>query len=129
MGKNIPEHRNREDVKQGRMAFANWLVEEGLQKVRLYIDEVNFNIWCCRSMGRSKIGTNARVIKTASKGSNINVIAMMNSTGLLKFKMYPKVSHVQVNAFLNEVIEEYPEFVVILDNAPAHARCGEVPLK
>ena len=53
----------------------------------------------------------------------------MNSTGLLKFKFFAKVNHVTVNNFIKEVSDENGEFILILDNAPAHARCTEVPLK
>ena len=40
----IPEHRNRNDVKHARAEYAQWLREDGLQHLRIYMDETNFNL-------------------------------------------------------------------------------------
>ena len=125
----IPEHRNRNDVKNARAEYAQWLREEGLQQLRIYLDETNFNLWCCRRKGRSKIGTSPRVMQTSSKGANVNIIAALTANGVLKFKIFPRVTHSQVNEFITEISVEGQRFVLILDNAPSHKRVSDVSLE
>ncbi|RAW22590.1 hypothetical protein PC110_g20972 [Phytophthora cactorum] len=47
-----------------------------------YVDETNFDLWCSRSRDRSLKGKRAVDKNTASKGSNIHVIACISEKGL-----------------------------------------------
>lgn len=126
-----PIDRNRADVKESRTHWANWLRSDGVQTARYYVDETNFNIWCSRSKGRSRVGTAASVSLPSSKGANINVIACMSNTGLLYFEFLPKVTHVQFNQFLEQCSDMINENTAcfIFDNAPAHRRAEEASLQ
>ncbi|EGZ04621.1 hypothetical protein PHYSODRAFT_343090 [Phytophthora sojae] len=48
-----------------------------------YVDETNFNLWRSRRRGRSLRGTRAVDRNTASKGSNIHVIACISEDGFV----------------------------------------------
>ena len=112
-----------------RAEYAQWLREDGLQHLRIYLDETNFNLWCCRRKGRSRVGSSPRVMQTSSKGANVNIIAAMTANGVLKFQIFPRVTHTQVNEFIREISAQGQRFVLILDNAPSHKRAYEIPLK
>ena len=126
-----PVDRNRQDVKEMRKEWTDWLRADGLTTARYYIDETNFNVWCARSQGRSRIGTPAILTTTASKGANLNILACMSNRGLLTYEFVNKVTHVQFNSFLekcSDLVDDSPA-TFIVDNAPAHRRMRECVLK
>ena len=94
----------------------------------IWTDETNFNLYCKRREGRSKIGTRASVIIPASKGANLHCIAAIKSSDLLLFSTRRGAFKADdcVNWF-QELIElcnerRIEEPTIIFDNAPAHCR-------
>ena len=64
---------------QNRVARKEFLTKllsyEAQQKTIIYLDETNFNVFCRRAYGRSKIGDRCRSVKPASKGHNLTIIS------------------------------------------------------
>ena len=54
----------------------------------VWVDETNFNLYCKRREGRSKVGTRASVLLPASKGANLHCIGAMTSTAIVKFSTH-----------------------------------------
>ena len=52
----IPLRRNCAEVKEQRREYGQWMIETGLQRHRIYIDESGFNLWTRRNYGRARIG-------------------------------------------------------------------------
>ena len=51
----------------------------------VWVDETNFNLYCKRSKGRSRIGTRASVVILASKGANLHCIGAMTTSAVVLF--------------------------------------------
>lgn len=54
--RDVPPQRNSQHVLDARFEYATWLLQEGVARPRIYVDECGFNIWTRRSMGRSPSG-------------------------------------------------------------------------
>lgn len=92
-----PVDRNRADVKEARKVYAAWLQNEGLQVMRYYVDETNYNIWCSRTFGRSQQGTTTIKSRTSTKGANVNIVACMSASSLLEGPQQGYVADVRVS--------------------------------
>lgn len=57
-----PANRNSVDVKNKRQEFANWILEEGVHRELIFIDEAGFNLWLKRTQGRSRVGERATYV-------------------------------------------------------------------
>jgi hypothetical protein len=57
----------------------------GAGKHIVYIDESNGNLFCTRTIGRSKVGQRATITLTGSKGPNVHMLAGLTELGLLNF--------------------------------------------
>ena len=129
-----PMERNTLSTKAKRADYATWLQQTGCSMLRLYIDETNYNIWCCRSFGRSKVATPCVNRLPSSKGPNLNILACCSSGGILKYQCHSKITWHVFNEFLIDcslqVADEQPgmEAVFIFDNAPIHRRAAEASL-
>ncbi len=64
---NVPERLDE------RMAFANWLMQDGLDLHKISIDEFGFNVWTSRSKGRAPQGERAVRIVEGQRGKNVTV--------------------------------------------------------
>lgn len=98
-----------------------------------YVDETNVNIWCSRSIGRSKRGTRACVVDTASRGANMHVIACISADGLMYWErrfgnyrapdckrfLWRQMDHMKTQVSLADA-------VIFMDNAPAHSGVEDV---
>ena len=98
----------------------------------IWIDETNFNLYCKRRAGRSKIGTRASVLLPASKGANLHCIGAMATGQIVRFttKRGAFKSGDCVEWF-QSLIEDCqtagitdPTFII--DNAPAHVRIDQL---
>lgn len=129
-----PIERNRQDVKEKRVDFVNWLGNSGTTKLRIYIDETNYNIWCSTSFGRSKISTPCIRSLPSSRGANLNVLASISVNGLLLYECYPRLTWSLFNEFLEKCSQKIHleqtaiEAVFIFDNAPIHKRASAANL-
>ena len=80
----VSAKRNSYRVKD-ELAFANWLVKEGLNYELIFIDESGLNLWTCRTRGRARIGEPAIRIVAGRRGRNLTVtFSVSNERGLLK---------------------------------------------
>ena len=98
----------------------------------VWVDETNFNLYCKRNQGRSKVGTRASVILPSSKGANLHIIGAMTSTQLLltstRRGSFKRQDCLQ---WFRELIDacrqngiDHPTFII--DNAPAHNNLEEL---
>ena len=131
---NQPAERNRNDVKEKRHDFADWLEKCGPGILRMYLDETNYNIWCARSFGRSRKGLPCVWSMPSSRGANLNIIACMSNTGILMHECHNRIDWGTFNQFLHQcsrkIHEQQPStrVVFLFDNAPIHNRAGEAEL-
>ena len=131
---NQPAERNHLRVKEQRKEYAIWLQSTGVSLLRLYIDETNYNIWCARSSGRSKVNHPCIRKVPSTRGANLNVLACMSSTGILRYECHSKITTNVFNEFLascsNIIASEQlgMQAVFIFDNAPVHKRASEAQL-
>jgi transposase len=131
----IPEGVNTLINKQLRRDYvANLLQAIAVNKVIIFVDETNFNIFCRRSTGRSLRGTRAVVKLPNSKGPNLHLIGAIASNGFMywerrrgsfkkpEFKTWFRhCLHAAIATGL-----QLPNIVIVLDNAPAHSNAEEV---
>lgn len=98
----------------------------------IWVDETNFNLYCKRREGRSRIGTRASIILPASKGANLHCIGAMTASSMVNFTTrrgaFKSGDCVQ---WFQELIEAcnrqgINEPTFIIDNAPAHCRLEEI---
>jgi len=52
----VPADRNRPDVIQKRLDYANWFMGHAVVNHSVFIDECGFNIWTARTHGRARRG-------------------------------------------------------------------------
>ena len=55
----VPADRNRPDVIQKRLDYANWFMGHAVVNHTVFIDERGYNIWTSRSQGRARRGQRA----------------------------------------------------------------------
>lgn len=97
-------------------------------RTMIWIDETNFNLFCRRNEGRSKIGSRASVVLPSCKGANLHCIGAMTDSRIIHFTTrrgaFKAENCIQwfedlLEACANQGIDQ-PTFII--DNAPAHAR-------
>lgn len=130
-----PTERNTESTKTKRAEYAAWLQQTGSSVLRLYIDETNYNIWCCRTFGRAKIAQSPIRKLPSSRGPNLNILACFSAAGILRYECHSRVTYHIFNNFLaacSQMIHEQQqpgtEAVFLFDNAPIHRRANDTTL-
>ena len=122
-----PSERNSDRVLGMRRDYAQWMLAEGMNQDRIYIDECGFNIWTRRNYGRAKVGD--RVIH-GQRGRNANVIcAISNRCGILYHEVhFGAVNKERFSSFMRtiELLLEGSNCVIIMDNAPIYGRMDEI---
>ena len=81
----IPVTMNSQGNKIKRSEYVEQLneyVSSGHQIV--WMDETNFNLFCRRNKGRSRVGNRAILTLPAARGQNIHLIRAISMTGVLK---------------------------------------------
>ncbi|KAG7172342.1 putative DDE superfamily endonuclease domain-containing protein 51 [Homarus americanus] len=122
---NVPANRNSEDVKAARVAFAQYMCEDGIHQPLVYVDETGYNLYTCRTYGRAPRGQPVNRIVAGQRGSNVTLIAAIyNLAGLFYYEIH-------VTSVTKEVLKNFvtslesvlgPEAsVILMDNAPCHA--------
>lgn len=119
---------NHEDNKVKRREYVEKILQSRANgRSLVWIDESNFNLYCRRKEGRSKIGHRAHVIVPASKGTNLHCIGAMSSTQIISFE-HRRGSYKaeDCKAWFRRLIQTCnnngilrPTFII--DNAPVHA--------
>lgn len=128
---------NNEQNRLKRKEFVTKLLEyESGHKKVIYLDETNYNVFCRRAYGRSKIGERTRSVRPASKGHNLTIVAALSAAGVLHWS-YHRGSFRKINFkewmvdLLNKITHErqwsLDEIVVVIDNAPVHSGIENTP--
>lgn len=120
---------NKEENKEKRAAYMEQFFNARSEgRTPIWVDETNFNLYCKRKEGRSRIGTRASVILPASKGANLHCIGAMSSSQLVLFTTkrgaFKAADCVQWFRDLAETCAQQgiAEPTFIIDNAPVHCR-------
>ena len=124
---------NREENKKKRSAYIEKLFRARSEgRTIVWIDETNFNLYCRRREGRSRIGSRASIVLPASKGANLHCIGAMTSTTVVLFTTHRGAfKSPDCLSWMQELIDQccilgihHPTFVI--DNAPVHSRLEEL---
>ena len=125
---------NKNENKAKRAEYMNLFFENRAEgRTIVWVDETNFNLYCKRKKGRSKIGTRASVVIPASKGANLHCIGAMTTSAVVYFSTKRGSFKAEdcLQWFRDLVAEchnqgiENPTFVV--DNSPNHCRLENIP--
>ena len=129
LARDIPSERNSDRVKSHRKNFSEWMVNGGLARHRIYVDETGYNLWTRRSYGRSAVGDRVNRIVGGQRGRNCTVIAAVSDqVGLLyhEVHMMSVTKQVFANYIFNlKIILGAEPAVIILDNAPCHSNIDQ----
>lgn len=129
----VVDNMNKEENKTKRATYIEHLLQHRSEgRTLIWTDETNFNLYCKRSQGRSRIGTRASVVLPASKGANLHCIGPITSGSLLLFttrrgafksdaclECFRELARTCQNTGI-----EHPTFII--DNAPAHCKVESI---
>ncbi|KAG7168394.1 putative DDE superfamily endonuclease domain-containing protein 1 [Homarus americanus] len=122
---NVSANRNSEEMKAARVAFAQYMYEDGIHQHCVYVDETGYNLYTCRTYGRAPWGQRVNRIVAGQRGSKVTLIAAIsNLVGLFYYEIHVKsVTKEVFKNFMTSLDSVLgPEAAVILmDNAPCHA--------
>lgn len=127
--RNIPLNRNSESVKTARVAFANYMYDDGIHQHRVYIDETGYNLYTARTYGRARRGERVNRMVAGQRGNNVTLIAAVsNVAGMFYHEIH--VTSVTKEIFGNFMtslcaVLGPEEAVFFMDNAPCHADVDE----
>ncbi|KAG6612697.1 Replication protein A 70 kDa DNA-binding subunit, partial [Phytophthora cinnamomi] len=127
-------YRNLERNKLLRRDYVvNLLAYKAAGKTIFYVDETNFNLWCSRRRCRSLKGKRAVDKNTASKGSNIHVIACISKNGLAySERRFGSFTSDKCNEFMRRLLRHISlttplhDVVIVADNAPCYTNVEDV---
>jgi hypothetical protein len=117
-------------VKAERRDFFEWLMNDGLQRNLVYMDETGFNVWTARTRGRARRGEAAVRIVEGQRGRNLTVILAVSPTlGLVHHAIHERTVRADsIGDFVSELEEllasEEPH-ILLCDNAPAHTNIDD----
>lgn len=126
----IPIQWNTPERKLERREYADWLLGEGLNKHKVFIDEFGINLWTARTKGRALRGLRAVNIVNGQLGKNLTIVlAVSSDIGLVHSSCISGgITKELFSDFLIETAElvnfHNADSVFILDNARAH---GDLP--
>jgi transposase len=106
----------------------------GAEKHIVYIDESNVNLFCTRTIGRSKVGQRATITLPGSKGPNVHMLAGLTQQGLVNFtRRRGAYHHGDANEWMKELLDELFKqgfsgegVALVIDNAPCHSRVEQI---
>ena len=81
----VPADRNRPDVIQKRLDYANWFIGHAVVNHSVFIDECGYNIWTSRSHRRARRGEQAYRQVCGQRGRNVTVTMAISPTNGLIF--------------------------------------------
>lgn len=110
----------------------NNYIQQGKQIV--WIDETNFNLFCRRSRGRSRVGNRAVQMLPASRGPNIHLIGGISAAGIVTMdRRRGSFNAAAANEWILHLLQQWEnggnqlaDLVIVCDNAPCHSRLEEV---
>lgn len=110
----------------------NSLIRNGKQVV--WMDETNFNLFCKRTRGRSRVGSRAVAKIPNSRGPNVHLIGRISSTGviLMERKRGPFKSQ-DAGEWLTSLLSRwenlgnrFEDLAVVSDNAPCRSQLESI---
>jgi transposase len=130
----IPETMNSIFNKERRREYLmtiNQFIRNGKDVV--WMDETNFNLFCRRTLGRSRAGTRAVKSLPASRGPNVHVIGAMSCDGIVKMTIRRgSFRNQDCNSWIQELLVSWGNsgkntnnLVIVCDNAPCHSRLSQ----
>lgn len=126
-----PANRNSARVKNLRLQYAVWLMEEGVNSNLIFIDEIGCNMWTRRSYGRAIRGRPCYRVVGNQRGQNQTMCMAINKDeGLIHFELLNgSMTSERFSQFLLNMSHavDNREFTIILDNARPHHGEVEVP--
>lgn len=129
----VMQNMNSEINKTKRREYLETLLDaRSTGRTLIWTDETNFNLYCKRSEGRSRIGQRASVLLPSSKGANLHCIGAMTCSKVVLFTVRRGSYNAEdCKQWFQQLIEEChlqglqnPTFIV--DNAPAHSRLEDL---
>ena len=105
------------------------MIETGLQRHRIYIDETGFNLWTRRTYGRARIGERVNRIVVGQKGRDVTVIAAISDlVGVVYHEVHtvPVTKEIFVHFItsLSAILGE-ENAILLMDIAPVHSGIQE----
>ena len=138
LSRDVPSYRNRMDVKTDRQNYANWLMSEEVNSLKVFVDEFGVNIHTKRSFGRSTRETRAYRTLSDQAGANVTVCLGVCATyGLVFYEIncggmtMGRFSSLLENCCGNVIAENAAHRLgfVIFDTAPAHPNVGNLDVE
>ena len=123
MSRDCPQERNSQRVLNNRREHAQWMLQEGLNKHRIYVDEAGYNFLSKWTYGRGPLGERVNHLVAGQRGRNATFIcAISDRLGIIYHEIL--FQRITKNVFNNlmpslDGILGY-EDAVIMDNAPIH---------
>ncbi|VEN35781.1 unnamed protein product, partial [Callosobruchus maculatus] len=122
-----PISMNSEENKRKRAEYVtalNRYIELGKQIV--WIDETNFNLFCRRTRGRSRVGVRAVQHLPAARGPNVHLIGAISPAGVVTMeRRRGSFSSDSANIWITNLLQrwqdmgnEVGDLVIVCDNAP-----------
>lgn len=126
ISKSVTVNWNHEEVKIQRQDFANWMMESGMGRERIYIDECGFNMHTRRSQGRSLVGIPAVRVLGGQCGQNLTFcLAASPRHGILHYVFVEGgMKNDRFQDFLMELstlMGDTNDVCFIFDNARCHS--------
>ena len=98
----------------------------------IWVDETNYNLYCRRKQGGSKIGSRSSALLPSSKEANLHCIGAMSDSRMVLFTTRRGAfKAADFNSWVEDLIASFANQgidapTLIIDNAPAHARMEEI---
>ena len=121
----VPADRNRRDVIQKRLDYANWFMGHAVVNHSVFIDECGYNIWTARTHGRARRGERAYRQVCGERGRNVTVTRAISPTNGLVFHStcIGGMNAQRFDDFLAQTrlnLDPDEHVIFIYDGAPAH---------
>lgn len=121
----VPAERNRPDVIQKRLDYANWFMGHAVVNHNVFIDECGYNIWTARSHRRTRRGERAYRQVCGQRGRNVTFTMAISPTDGLVFysAVIGGMNAQRFDDFLAQTrlnLDSDEHVISIYDGAPAH---------
>ncbi|XP_068687734.1 uncharacterized protein [Montipora foliosa] len=125
VARTLEGERNRPDVLQKRVDYANWFMRHAVVNHSIFVDECGYNIWTARSHGRARMRERAYRQVCGQRGRNVTVALAISPTNGLVFHsaFLGGMTGQRFNDFLTQArlnLDPNEHLIFIYDGAPAH---------
>ena len=121
----LPADRNRPDVLNKRVDYANWFMNHAIVRHCVFVDECGYNIWTARNHGRARQGERAYRQVCSQRGRNLTVTMAISPINGLVFSSAAVggMNAERFNNFLAQArtnLDPDESVTFVYDGAPAH---------